>query len=94
MPKPAIALLAAGLSLVAVAPASGQDGSFTVTLVTPLHGKVQVTPSLPVDGKYAKGAVVTVTAVPDPGYALDSAWYSVPGPFGQMYHEGMDATSR
>jgi len=61
-------LLAAGLSLVAVAPASGQDGSFTVTLVTPLHGKVQVTPPLPVDGKYAKGAVVTVTAVPDPEF--------------------------
>jgi acetyl esterase len=26
---------------------------------------------------------------PDRGYVLDSAWYSVPGRFGQMYHEGM-----
>jgi acetyl esterase len=89
MPKSAIVLLAAGLSLVAFAAASGQEGPFSVTLVTPLHGNVQLTPPLPADGKYAKGAVVTVTATPDPGYALDSAWYSVPGPFGQMYHEGM-----
>jgi acetyl esterase/lipase len=30
-----------------------------------------------------------VAATPDQGYALDSVWYSVPGRFGQMYHEGM-----
>ena len=63
--------------------------SFTVTLVPPTHGKVQLTPPLPADGKYPAGTVVTVTATPDSGYALDSAWYSVPGRFGQMYHEGM-----
>jgi acetyl esterase/lipase len=71
------------------APAPNPDGPYTVTLVPPAHGKVQLTPPLPADGKYPKGTVVTVTTTPDPGYALDSAWYSVPGQFGQMYHEGM-----
>jgi acetyl esterase/lipase len=66
-----------------------QEKSFTVTLVPPAHGKVQLTPPLPADGKYPAGTVVTVTTTPDAGYVLDSAWYSVPGRFGQMYHEGM-----
>jgi len=81
--------LLAGLVLTAAGTLSAQDKSFTVTLVPPVHGKVQLTPALPADGKYPAGTVVTVTATPDPGYALDSAWYSVPGRFGQMYHEGM-----
>src|SRR5215471_2355131 len=96
----AIALLTVGLSLAAAAqvsaqrgapqaPLSNPDGPFTVTLVPPTHGKMQLAPALPADGKYPKGTVVTVTTTPDPGYVLDSAWYSVPGRFGQMYHEGM-----
>jgi acetyl esterase/lipase len=52
-----------------------QDSSFTVTVVPPIHGKVQLTPPLPADGKYPAGAVVTLTATPDPGYTLDSTWY-------------------
>jgi len=87
------AFIVAGLSLAIVGSLHGslqaQSSSFTVTLVPPVHGKVQLTPSLPADGKYPAGTVVTVTTTPDPGYALDSAWYSVPGRFGQMYHEGM-----
>jgi acetyl esterase/lipase len=92
------ALVFLGLSLAAAgawaqppaqAPAPNPDGPYTVTLVPPVHGKVALTPALPADGKYAKGSVVTVTTTPDPGYVLDSAWYSVPGRFGQMYHEGM-----
>lgn len=78
-----------GLLVAAGATLSAQDKSFTVTLIPPAHGKVQLTPALPADGKYPAGTVVTVTATPDSGYALDSAWYSVPGRFGQMYHEGM-----
>src|SRR4029453_13023826 len=66
-----------------------QDRAFTVTFVPPAHGKVQLTPPLPADGKYPAGTVVTVTTTPDAGYVLDSAWYSVAGRFGQMYHEGM-----
>ena len=68
---------------------ANKTGPFTVTLVPPVHGKVQVSPPPPADGKYPAGTVVTVTTTPDPGYALDSTWYSVPGRFGQMYHEGM-----
>ena len=83
------ALLVATFISIVVGPAHAQDKSFTVTLVPPTHGKVQLTPALPPDGKYPAGTVVTVAATPDPGYALDSAWYSVPGRFGQMYHEGM-----
>lgn len=95
-------VLAVGLSLAAAVPVSAQpparatqapaanpNGPFTVTLVPPVHGKVTLTPALPTNGTYAKGTIVTVTATPDAGYALDSAWYSVPGRFGQMYHEGM-----
>jgi acetyl esterase/lipase len=69
--------------------ATAPTGPFTVTVVPPVHGKLQLSPALPADGKYPAGTVVTVTTTPDPGYALDSAWYSVPGRFGQMYHEGM-----
>ena len=82
-------LVAAGLSLAVAGTLRAQDKTFTVTLVPPTHGKVALTPPLPADGKYAAGTVVTVTTTPDAGYALDSAWYSVPGRFGQMYHEGM-----
>jgi acetyl esterase/lipase len=78
------------LCLAAARSLCAQDKSaFTVTLVPPVHGKVQLTPALPADGRYPAGTVVTVTTTPDSGYVLDSAWYSVPGRFGQMYHEGM-----
>ena len=96
------ALLIAGLSLTVLAspalaqrqgqptpPPPNPTGPYTVTVVPPVHGKVALNPALPAEGKYAKGTVVTVTATPDAGYALDSVWYSVPGRFGQMYHEGM-----
>jgi acetyl esterase/lipase len=79
---------AVGLSLVTVS-ASAQGAFFTVTLVSPSHGTLHLTPPLPADGRYAAGTVLTLTTTPDPGYVLDSAWYSVPGRFGQMYHEGM-----
>jgi acetyl esterase/lipase len=83
------ALVVAVVSFGSVGSLRAQDKSFTVTLVPPAHGKVQLTPPLPADGKYPAGTVVTVTTTPDLGFVLDSAWYSVPGRFGQMYHEGM-----
>ena len=94
------ALVLAGLSLTVVVPPAwaqrqaqaappNPNGPYTVTLVAPTHGKVTLSPALPADGKYPKGTVVTVSATPDSGYTLDSVWYSVPGRFGQMYHEGM-----
>jgi acetyl esterase/lipase len=60
---------------------------FKVVLDEPLKGSFTVDPSLPADGKYAAGTVVTVTAKPEPGYTLDSGYYSVPGQWGAMYHE-------
>jgi acetyl esterase/lipase len=78
-----------GLFLVASASLIAQNASFAVTLVPPAHGTLRLTPTLPADGRYPAGTVVTLTTTPDAGYALDSAWYSVPGRFGQMYHEGM-----
>jgi acetyl esterase/lipase len=88
MDSVAKALVVVGLSLAVVGSVHAQGHAFTVTLVPPTHGSVKLTPALPADGKYPAGTVVTVTTTPDPGYALDSAWYSVPGRFGQMYHEG------
>lgn len=86
-------LVLAALALAPAAPGlaepPAQAAAFTVTVVPPVHGKLQLSPALLADGKYPAGTVVTVTTTPDPGYALDSAWYSVPGRFGQMYHEGM-----
>src|SRR6478752_3791320 len=82
-------IVIAGLLLSVAASVRAQAPSFTVTVVPPVHGKLQLTPALPADGKYPAGTVVTVTTTPENGYALDSAWYSVPGRFGQMYHEGM-----
>ena len=82
-------LVLAALTLTSAASLHAQAGPFAVTVVPPVHGKLQLSPALPADGKYPAGTVVTVTTTPDPGYALDSAWYSVPGRFGQMYHEGM-----
>ncbi len=80
--------LAATFLTIAVAPRA-QSASFPVTLVTPVHGKVQVSPPLPADNNVPAGTVLTLTTTPDAGYALDSAWYSVSGRFGQMYHESM-----
>lgn len=55
----------------------------------PEHGTLELVPDLPADGTYAAGTVVTVKTAPAKRYVLDSAWYSVPGRFGQMYPEGM-----
>jgi len=89
----AAALMSAAASAQAQAQAPAQAppkaASYTVTIVPPVHGKLELEPALPADGKYAAGTVVKVKTTPDKGFALDSAWYSVPGRFGQMYHEGM-----
>ncbi|MEO8481099.1 MAG: alpha/beta hydrolase fold domain-containing protein [Acidobacteriota bacterium] len=82
-------LAVVGLPLAVVGSLRAQATFFTVTVVPSVHGSVTLTPALPADGKYAAGTVVTVSTTPEAGYALDSAWYSVPGRFGQMYHEAM-----
>ena len=83
------ALVITTVSVSAIASMQTQSPSFTVTVVPPIHGKLELVPPLPPDGKYRAGTVVTLRTTPDRGYVLDSAWYSVPGMFGEMYHEGM-----
>ena len=78
-------------SIFVAASADAQAPSFAVTVVPPVNGTLQLMPALPPDGRYPAGTRVTVKTTPNRGYALDSAWYSVPGRFGQMYHEGMTA---
>jgi len=85
----AIVLAVIDVFLAGTASLMAQSTSFAVTLVPPTHGTLRLTPPLPADGRYPAGTVVTLTTTPDAGYVLDSAWYSVPGRFGQMYHEGM-----
>lgn len=83
------ALVVTTVSVAAVVSTRAQSASFTVTVVPPVHGTLQLVPALPADGKYPAGTIVTLRATPDRGYVLDSVWYSVPGQFGQMYHESM-----
>jgi len=61
--------------------------SYSVVLDEPENGTFKVDPSLPADGKYLAGTIVTVTATPDKGYVLDAGYYSIPGMWGSMYHE-------
>jgi acetyl esterase len=65
-----------------------QAPSFSITVDPPLHGKVQVTPQVPENRAIAAGTVLTVTATPDPGYVIDSLYYSLPGRF-PTYRESM-----
>jgi acetyl esterase len=64
-----------------------QATEFTVTVDEHQHGSFQVTPALPADGRVAPGTVLTLTATPNPGFVVDALYYSVPGPYGAMYHD-------
>ncbi len=81
---PAVTLLTlfAGISQL-----SAQTAGFTVTLDESANGSVTVDPPIPADGKYPAGTVITIAATPDPGFAVDALYYSVPGPWGAMYHD-------
>ena len=66
-----------------------QEKSFAVTLDQLANGSIQLSPALPPDGKYPGGTKVTVTAMPETGYAFDSGYYSVPGRWGAMFRAGI-----
>jgi len=66
--------------------------AFAVEIETPENGTLSVDPPIPADGRVPAGTVLTVTATPDAGYALDSGFYVVPGRFGRMYHESPTET--
>ena len=88
-PSFVIASLLALSSLASCSTPSRAADSFTVTLDAPVHGKFQVNPALPADGKYPAGTVIAVSTQPDPGYTFDSGYYSTPGRWGAMYFESM-----
>jgi acetyl esterase/lipase len=52
-----------------------------------VNGTLRITPPLSADGRYPAGTIVTASATPGPGFAVDSVWSSVPGRFGQAYSE-------
>jgi acetyl esterase len=64
--------------------------SITTIVDKPVNGTISLNPALPADGKYQAGTVVTVTAKPAEGYALDAVYYSSKGVWGQMYFESMN----
>lgn len=76
----------------ALAQATGAS-EYTVTMDPAQHGSVHVSPALPADGKVAAGTVLTLTATPESGFALDALYYSVPGRYGAMYHDSPDVPS-
>ena len=89
------ALVAVGLitnSLSAMAQSAPAPTTFVVTVDTIEHGSIAIQPPLPADGKVAAGTVLTVTATPAAGFALDSGYYSAPGMFGRMFYESTTPT--
>jgi acetyl esterase/lipase len=79
------------LTFITALPAFAAD-TFSVTLDPPLHGKFQISPALPTNGRFPAGTVVTVTTRADPGFTFDSGYYSAPGRWGTMYYESMTPT--
>ena len=61
--------------------------TFKVTVDKPENGSITIKPPIPEDGKVAAGTVLTVIASPVAGYALDSGYYTTPGPWGPADHE-------
>jgi acetyl esterase/lipase len=84
------------LFLASITILAGTGGNLAQTINTivdkPLNGTVTLDPVLPSDGKYPAGTIVTVTAKPDAGYALDAVYFSQKGQWGQMYYESMSPT--
>ena len=69
-----------------------QETTYKVTLDPVANGTIAVSPALPDDGVVSAGSVLKVRAQPSEGYAVDSIYYSVPGRWGAMYHEGLTET--
>ncbi|WP_234570671.1 alpha/beta hydrolase fold domain-containing protein [Rhodohalobacter sp. 614A] len=74
-------------ALVMISGAFSQTSTYTITVDESSHGSVSLNPALPADGKYAEGTVVTVTATPQSGYAVDAVYYSTQGQWGAMFYD-------
>ena len=68
-----------------------QDGKILVSVEKPVNGSIKVDPPLPEDGRVNAGTVITIKAIPDEGYSVDSCYYfnAAPGRFGRMNIESM-----
>lgn len=60
-----------------------------VSLQQPQHGRLTVSPMLPENGMVEVGTELTVSADVENGYAIDSVYHAVPGPWGPYYIESM-----
>lgn len=87
--SPAFVLVLGILSVPSLATAQTETSKtqLTVSLDKPENGSITVKPALPADGKVEAGTVLTVTLSPAPGFAVDSGYYTTPGPWGRAYHE-------
>lgn len=81
-------IIAAGLMLASVCAAGQQrrpanpDGPFKVTIGECTHGRIEVTPAIPAEGKeFPKGATLKIKAIPDPGYAFECGYKAMGGGF-------------
>ena len=79
------------VSLMSSTSLQAQTKSFAVVVDETRNGTIRLSPALPDSGQYPAGTVVTVTATPNNGFALDSIYYSIPGMWGRMYHESMSS---
>ncbi len=64
--------------------------TFPVIIDEVKNGSIKVEPAIPANGQVAEGTVLTVTATPDKGFALDAVYYSEKGRWGSMYYESMN----
>ena len=63
-------------------PAANPDGPFRVTIGECTHGRVEVTPAIPAEGKeFPKGTVLRIKATADPGYAFECGYKAMGGRF-------------
>lgn len=53
--------------------------TFLVKEVPSSNGSYIVSPKLPEDGKVPAGTILTIKAIPSPGYSLDAVYYTVKG---------------
>ena len=67
-----------------------QDGKILVSIEQPVNGSIKINPPLPEDGRVEPGTKITIIAVPDKGYSVDSCYYfnAAGGIFGQRCCQG------
>jgi acetyl esterase len=77
MKRTTISILTFAMSIIAMvsfAQTSATD-SYKIVLVPMQHGVIKITPAIPADSMVKKGAVLTVEAIPEPGYVQDVVYY-------------------